>query len=183
MRPGASPDFSKTLDWLIEHAATGLVMNLSLPTDNPFTQRHGATARRFRKCNAARTWPSYLGDVFSDCQPGLVVSLRAGQANGLAERAVAARTAVDAADPTKRNGDHRQDNGPKYSVKGCREINVMPHVAQSTIVLGGSVVEGHSTRHAGCAISIWARKRIEERFTARARTLGPWCRTSRARAG
>jgi len=48
-------------------------------------------------------------------------------------------------------------------VAELREINVTPHVAQNT---NGrrSAIDGRTTRHAGYAISLRIRKRIEEAF-------------------
>ena len=46
----------------------------------------------------------------------------------------------------------------------CREENVTPHVAQNITRTRGSRIDGRTTRHAGYAVSLRIRKRIEEGF-------------------
>jgi transposase len=46
----------------------------------------------------------------------------------------------------------------------CREENVTPHVAQNITTTRGSRIDGRTTRHAGYAVSLRIRKRIEEGF-------------------
>jgi transposase len=130
-------------------------------------------SRLYRKSNAAPALPSYLGHVLSDNRNGLVVNVRASQANGVAEREVAAQMLADVAEPGKRKtvaADKAYDT--KGFVKACREINVTPHVAQNTNRLGGSAIDGRTTRHAGYAMSLRARKRIEQCF-GWGKTVGP----------
>ena len=45
-----------------------------------------------------------------------------------------------------------------------RRIGVTPHVAQNTARLGGSAIDGRTTRHEGYAKSINARRGIEKVF-------------------
>ena len=49
-------------------------------------------------------------------------------------------------------------------VAECRNVHVVPHVAQNTERLGGSAIDGRTTRHPGYAVSQKKRKRIEECF-------------------
>jgi IS5 family transposase len=49
-------------------------------------------------------------------------------------------------------------------VQECRNLRVVPHVAQNDQRPGGSAIEGRTTRHAGYAVSQRKRKRIEECF-------------------
>lgn len=130
-------------------------------------------SRLYRKSNAAPALPSYLGHVLSDNRHGLVVNVRASQANGVAEREVAAQMLADVADPGKRKtvaADKAYDT--KGFVKACREINVTPHVAKNVNRLGGSAIDGRTTRHEGYAMSMRARKRIEQCF-GWGKTVGP----------
>lgn len=130
-------------------------------------------SRLYRKSNAAPALPSYLGHVLSDNRHGLVVNVRASQANGVAEREVAAQMLADVAEPGKRKtvaADKAYDT--KGFVKACREINVTPHVAQNVNRLGGSAIDGRTTRHEGYAMSMRARKRIEQCF-GWGKTVGP----------
>ena len=46
----------------------------------------------------------------------------------------------------------------------CREENITPHVTQNITTVRGSRIDGRTTRHPGYAISLRARKRIEEGF-------------------
>lgn len=130
-------------------------------------------SRLYRKSHAAPALPSYLGHVLSDNRHGLVVNVRASQANGVAEREVAAQMLADVASKTQRKtvaADKAYDT--KGFVKACREFNVTPHVAQNLNRLGGSAIDGRTTRHEGYAMSMRARKRIEQCF-GWGKTVGP----------
>jgi hypothetical protein len=67
-------------------------------------------------------------------------------------------------------GAHQKTIGAdkNYDTKGfvaeMRRIGVTPHVAQNTARLGGSAIDGHTTRHKGYAQSINARRGIEKVF-------------------
>ena len=90
-----------------------------------------------------------------------------------AEREVAAQMLADVASKTQRKtvaADKAYDT--KGFVKACRDINVTPHVAQNTNRLGGSAIDGRTTRHEGYAMSLRARKRIEQCF-GWGKTVGP----------
>jgi IS5 family transposase len=47
-------------------------------------------------------------------------------------------------------------------VAECRNLQVVPHVAQNHERCGGSAIDGRTTRHPGYSISQRKRKRIEE---------------------
>ena len=49
-------------------------------------------------------------------------------------------------------------------VMECREAMVTPHVTQNITATRGSRIDGRTTRHAGYAVSLRIRKRIEEGF-------------------
>jgi hypothetical protein len=49
-------------------------------------------------------------------------------------------------------------------VEECRNLRVVPHVAQNDQRRGGSAIDGRTTRHAGYTLSQRKRKRIEECF-------------------
>ena len=59
-------------------------------------------SRLYRKRNAVPALPSYLGHVLSDNRHGLVVNVRASQANGLAEREVSVQMLADVASKSRR---------------------------------------------------------------------------------
>ena len=123
-------------------------------------------ARLYRKSNAAPALPSYLGHVLTDNRHGLVVNVRASEANGTAERDIAAEMLADAQQcKAKRitvGADKAYDT--RGFVEACRAIDVTPHVAQNTERRGGSAIDGRTTRHAGYEISQRKRKRIEQCF-------------------
>jgi hypothetical protein len=97
--------------------------------------------------------------VLSDNRHGLVVNVRASQANGVAEREVAAQMLADLASKTQRKtvaADKAYDT--KGFVKACRELNVTPHVAQNTT--GSVAAPSMDARHAarGYAMSMRAQE-------------------------
>jgi hypothetical protein len=101
--------------------------------------------------------------VLSDNRHGLVVHVRASQANAVAEREMAAQMLADMADPAKRKTvaeDKAYDT--KGFVKACREIYVTPHVAPTVNHLGGSAIDGRTARHEGYGMRKRAHKRIEQ---------------------
>ena len=85
-------------------------------------------------------------------------------ATGTAERD-AALMLLEQISGTKRvtvGGDKAYDT--RGFVGECRNLQVVPHVAQNLNRPGGSAIDGRTTRHAGYAISQKKRKRIEECF-------------------
>jgi transposase len=120
-------------------------------------------ARLYRKGPGQPAKLAYLGHVLMENRHALVVDARLTLATGTAERA--AGLEMIAARP----GNHRITLGADkaYDVAGfvadLRECNVTPHVAQNT-TNRRSAVDGRTTRHPGYAVSVRARKRIEEVF-------------------
>src|SRR5437879_12313827 len=57
-------------------------------------------------------------------------------------------------------------------VAECRNLRVMPHVAQNLERRGGSASDGRTTRHAGYALSQRKRKRVEQ-TCGRMKTVEP----------
>ena len=49
-------------------------------------------------------------------------------------------------------------------VADLRELEVTPHIAENVKKKGGFAIDGRTTRHAGYAVSLRIRKRIEEAF-------------------
>jgi IS5 family transposase len=122
-------------------------------------------SRLYRKSHAAPALPSYLGHVLTDNRHGLVVNVQASTSDGTAEREVAAQMLADVVGPGKRvtvGADKAYDT--KGFVKACRDIGVTPHVAQNSGRIGGSAIDGRTTRHAGYGMSQRKRKCIEQCF-------------------
>lgn len=46
----------------------------------------------------------------------------------------------------------------------CRQESVTPHIAQNITPTRGSRIDGRTTRHTSCAVSLRIRERIEEGF-------------------
>ena len=100
---------------------------------------------------------------------GLVVDVETTHATGTAERE-AAKVMV-ARTVTKAGATLGADKGydvPEF-VAAIREQGVTPHVAQKK---KGSAIDRRTTRHAGYAVSLKIRKRIEEVF-GWGKTVGP----------
>jgi hypothetical protein len=122
-------------------------------------------SRLYRKSQAALALPSYLGHVLTYNLHGQVANVPASQSDGVAEREVAAAMPADVALPGKRitvGADKAYDT--RGFVKVCRENNVTPHVAQNTNRVGGSAIDGRTTRHEGYAVSQRKRKCIAHCF-------------------
>lgn len=130
-------------------------------------------ARLYRKSNAAPALPSFLGHIVTDNRHGLVVNVQATQASGTAERDAAAdmldELAVRQAQITV-GADKAYDT--RGFVRACRDIGATPHVAQNLQRIGGSAIDGRTTRHAGYDISQRKRKCIEQCF-GWAKVVGP----------
>ena len=90
-------------------------------------------SRLYRKSNGIAAQLCYLGHVLTDNRHGLVVNVRASQANGRAEREEAAGMLKDVAQPRQRITVGADKN---YNTRGfvaeCRRLNVTPHVARNT---------------------------------------------------
>jgi transposase len=122
-------------------------------------------SRLYRKSHAAPALPSDLGHVLTDSRHGLVVNVQASTSAGTGKRDVAAQMLSDVAKPGQRptvGADKAYDT--KGFVKACREINVTPHVAQNLNRMGGSAIDGRTTRLTGYQVSQRSRKRIEQCF-------------------
>jgi IS5 family transposase len=100
---------------------------------------------------------------------GLVVDVETTQATGTAERE-AAKVMV-ARTVTKTGATLGADKGydVKEFVEAMRERKVTPHVARKD---KGSAIDKRTTRHAGYAVSLKIRKRVEEVF-GWGKTVGP----------
>ena len=127
----------------------------------------------FTRSKKAEALPSYMGHVLMDNRSGLAIDTRLTPAAGNAERKAALE--MLAAIP----GTHRKTVGADKAydtedfVSGCRELNVIPHVAQNTYEYDTktgkrakreSRIDARTTRHEGYRISQVIRKLIETLF-------------------
>lgn len=111
--------------------------------------------------------PAVLGyriHALMENRNGLVTDVELTQATGRAELDTATVLLRRQRKKRRRSvaGDKGYDN--RQFVRECREMGVVPHVAQNTRTLGGSAIDGRTTRHRGYEISQRARKRVEEIF-------------------
>ncbi|WP_404380374.1 IS5 family transposase [Caenispirillum salinarum] len=127
-------------------------------------------ARLFRKGNGQSSQMAYLGHVLMENRNGLVVGAALTHATGTAEREAALALLEDG-----RHGNRRVTLGADkgYDVAGfirdLRTRKVTPHIARNDHVTKTgkrrkSSIDGRTTRHAGYAVSLRVRKRIEEIF-------------------
>jgi transposase len=117
-----------------------------------------------RKGGGKESKLSYSGNLLVENRNGLIVNAEVFQANGTAERD-AALLMLEQIRGTKLvtvGGDKGFDTFG--FVEECRNLRVVPHVAQNDARPGGSAIDGRTTRHSGYAISQKKRKRIEECF-------------------
>jgi transposase len=121
-------------------------------------------ARLYRKGDGERARLCYIGHALMENRNGLLV-------NGVATRATSDAEPLAAIELVKGVAGRRRitlgaDKAYDTAnfVLECREENVTPHVAQNITTTRGSRIDGRTTRHAGHAVSLRIRKRIEEGF-------------------
>lgn len=124
-------------------------------------------ARIYRKAEGEKSRLCYLGHALMENRNGLAVDVETTLAMGTAERD-AAKAMV--ARSVKRGSTLGADKGYDVAefVQAMRDKGVTPHVAQKK---AGSAIDGRTTRHAGYAVSLKKRKRVEEIF-GWAKTVG-----------
>ncbi len=117
-----------------------------------------------RKGNGKESKLSYSGNLLVENRNGLIVDAQVFQALGTAERdaALSMLGKVSGTGWLTVGGDKGFDTFG--FVAECRNLRVVPHVAQNHGRRGGSAIDGRTTRHPGYAVSQRKRKRIEECF-------------------
>jgi transposase len=130
-------------------------------------QTHASTtdsdALLYRKGPGMEARLCFLGHLLMENRHGLVVDAELTRASGHAERlaALAMLDRLPMASPVTLGADKGFD--AEAFVAELRERRVTPHIAQNTSCRR-SAIDGRTTRHAGYAASLRARKRIEEAF-------------------
>jgi transposase len=117
-----------------------------------------------RKSGGKESKLSYSGNLWVENRNGLIGDAEVFVANGTAERdaALIMLQKIPGTRLVTVGGDKGFDT---YGfVAECRNLQVVPHVAQNLQRRGGSAIDGRTTRHSGYAISQRKRKRIEECF-------------------
>jgi transposase len=117
-----------------------------------------------RKGDGKESKLSYSGNLLVENRNGLIVDAQVFQALGTAERdaALSMLEQLPGASYLTVGGDKGFDTFG--FVAECRNLHVVPHVAQNHRRRGGSAIDGRTTRHPGYAVSQRKRKRIEECF-------------------
>jgi len=120
-------------------------------------------ARLLRKAAGQASKLCHMGHVLMENRNGLVVDATTTTATGTAEREAAIAMVGDRPDGGRitLGGDKAYDT--QDFVAEMRRLGVTPHVSQNTKGRR-SAIDGRTTRHAGHAISVRVRKRIEEVF-------------------
>jgi transposase len=121
-------------------------------------------ARLFRKSHNTAAVMAFQGHVLMENRSGLVVGAVVTHADGMGERtaALAMLDTVPGSHPKTIAADKAYDT--RDFIEACRQRRVTPHVASNDTRIGGSAIDGRTTRHPGYAISQTMRKRIEEHF-------------------
>ncbi|MCK7494448.1 MAG: IS5 family transposase [Comamonadaceae bacterium] len=120
-------------------------------------------ARLYKKSPGTAAMPAYLGHVLTENRNGLVVDARLTPAAGTAEREAALEMLADLPGKARKTVGADKAFDTESFVEGCRALNVTPHVAQNT-TNRRSRIDARTTRHAGYALSQFARKLIETVF-------------------
>jgi transposase len=120
--------------------------------------------RLYKKSKGSEAKLSYLGHVLMENRNGLLLRTMVTQADGTAEREAALRMAktMRTTQRVTLGGDKNFDT--RDFVSRLRQMKITPHVAQNEKRLGGSAIDGRTTRHPGYAISQQKRKRVEQSF-------------------
>jgi transposase len=134
-------------------------------------------ARLAKKAKGKESRLSYSAHALMENRNGLIVDFRIDQANGFAERRTALAMLSDNVVKERRitvGGDKGYDTAD--FARDCREINVTPHVAQTSDPRRRSAIDDRTTRHGGYLVSQRKRKLVEEIF-GWMKTVGNFRRT------
>ena len=134
-------------------------------------------ARLARKGDGQASRMSYSAHALMENRNGLLVDFRVEQANGFAERETALEMLRDNVVKERRTtvGADKGYDAAAF-VHDCRDINVTPHIAQTSDPRRSSAVDDRTTRHAGYLVSQRKRKLVEEIF-GWMKTVGGFRRT------
>jgi transposase len=121
-------------------------------------------ARLYRKGDGERARLCTIGHALMENRNGLMVGGVATRATSDAEPLAAIELVKGVAGRRRITLGADKAYDTANFVMECREENVTPHVAQNITTTRGSRIDGRTTRHAGYAVSLRIRKRIEEGF-------------------
>ncbi|MHB0887244.1 IS5 family transposase [Acidithiobacillus sp.] len=118
-------------------------------------------ARLYKKSAGEASRLAYLGHVLMDNRHGLIAEEMVTTADGTAEVDAAVRMVDDLGGTQRITLGADKGYDCREFVQDLRDRKVTPHVARKR---KGSAIDGRTTRHAGYAMSIHARRRIESIF-------------------
>ncbi len=121
-------------------------------------------ARLYRKGDGERARLCYIGHALMENRNGLLVGGVATRATSDAEPLAAIELVKGVAGRRRITLGADKAYDTANFVMECREENVTPHVARNITKIRGSRIDGRTTGHAGYAVSLRIRKRIEEGF-------------------
>ncbi len=124
-------------------------------------------ARLYKKAEGEKARLGYLGHALMENRTGLVVDVETPRASGTAEREAAEAMVKRSVQPGATLGADKGYDTAEF-VQTLRERGVTAHVAQKKLA---SAIDTRTTRHAGYAVSLKVRKRVEEIF-GWAKTVG-----------
>ena len=153
--PGAEPPAGRNVEVDFRGERRGNATHAS--TTDP-------AARLYRKGRGREAKLCFMGHALMENRNGIIVDACVTQADGGAERNAAVAMVELLADKPGRitlGADKAFDT--QDFINELRSMNVTPHVAQNTSGRR-SAIDGRVTRHAGYAVSLRIRKRIEEAF-------------------
>ena len=128
-------------------------------------------ARFFKKSKKSPAILCFHGHIPMEHRSGLVVGAVVSHAGGFAERASGLRLldCVPGIHAKTVGADKAYDT--RDFVSDCCARNVTPHVARNDERIGGSAIDGRTSRHAGYRTSQVIRKRIVDHF-GEGKTIG-----------
>lgn len=128
-------------------------------------------ARLFKKSKGDKSRLCFMGHALMENRNGLAVDVETTLATGKAEREAAEEMVKRSLKPGATLGADKNYDTAGF-VKAMRQRKVTPHVAQKE----RGAIDRRTTRHAGYAVSLTIRKRIEEIF-GWAKEVGPMRKT------
>ncbi len=117
----------------------------------------------FTKSRKAGAIPAYMGHVLMENRSAIAVDVRLTPADGTAEREAALEMLASRAGGRRITVGADKAYDHAAFVDGCRELKVVPHVAQNNNGRS-SRIDGRTTRHEGYSLSQIIRKLIETHF-------------------
>jgi len=120
-------------------------------------------ARLYKKAAGQAAKLCHMGHVLMENRNGLVVDTSLTKATGTAEREAGIAMVEDLPDDGRITLGSDKGYDTQDFVAEMRRLGVTPHVTQNN-KKRRSAIDGRTTRHAGYAVSLRIRKRIEEVF-------------------